>query len=290
MKQANDFAYDMLDLDVRKDKLLYYCSRDVILQEEDGDVNITTTFKPVRHNGIFEPAGNAADEKITFTLKAYDDEVLRFSGSFNGEVPDEKSVMLSLDTSLDKRPLSVCPVTGGWELRDDQRNVRMRILTEAAEERHWSDFIRKAYPMFQAELFPDGKTSVPFMSYDQFFPGKLDSVSLGFTRDGMACQSLFSLYSRPNEHFTGTGERFARMDLSGRTITLENTDALGVNSRKTYLNVPFYLSSRGYGLFIHSSSHMRLSFADISTRAVQGLLERRGDAHQPSKPGERGKG
>jgi alpha-D-xyloside xylohydrolase len=32
--------------------------------------------------------------------------------------------------------------------------------------------------------------------------------------------------------FAGTGERFAELDLAGRTLCLENVDSLGVNSRR----------------------------------------------------------
>lgn len=63
------------------------------------------------------------------------------------------------------------------------------------------------------------------------------------------------------------------MNLSGQTIILENEDAAGANSRRAYKNIPFYLSSRGYGLLIMTSYHVRLSLADISTRAAQGLVE-----------------
>ncbi|HKM07514.1 MAG TPA: alpha-xylosidase, partial [Sphaerochaeta sp.] len=67
--------------------------------------------------------------------------------------------------------------------------------------------------------------------------------------------------------------RFAGMNLAGKTYVLENTDGLGVNSRRAYKNVPFYISSKGYGLLIMTSAHVRLSLSDISTRAAQALVE-----------------
>ena len=93
------------------------------------------------------------------------------------------------------------------------------------------------------------------------------------TRGGDPRLSLFSLHARPGERFLGTGERFSRFGLAGSTVVLENTDALGVSSRRAYKNVPFYVSSAGYGLFIHTSYRTRLSFADVSSRAVQGAVE-----------------
>ena len=91
--------------------------------------------------------------------------------------------------------------------------------------------------------------------------------------DGDAQTALFALHAAPNEHFAGTGERFMRMDLAGHTFILENVDGLGVNNRRAYKNVPFLLSSRRYGIFLHTSSHVRLSVADVSTRAVQAAVE-----------------
>ena len=112
------------------------------------------------------------------------------------------------------------------------------------------------------------------MAHDMFFPAHRESIGLGCVlRGGSTRLSLFSLHARPGERFLGTGERFSRFGLAGSTIVLENTDALGVSSRRAYKNVPFYVSSAGYGLFIHTSYRTRLSFADISSRAVQGAVE-----------------
>lgn len=46
-----------------------------------------------------------------------------------------------------------------------------------------------------------------------------------------------------------------------------------MNSRRCYKNIPFYVTSRPYGLFLHTSAHARLLLSDISTRAAQGLVE-----------------
>ena len=69
------------------------------------------------------------------------------------------------------------------------------------------------------------------------------------------------------------GERFAKMDLSGRTFQLKNQDGQGVNNRRTYKNVPFLMSSRLYGVFLHTSSYGKMSVADHSSRSLQFLVE-----------------
>lgn len=64
------------------------------------------------------------------------------------------------------------------------------------------------------------------------------------------------------------------MDLSGQTFQLKNQDGQGVNNRRCYKNIPFYLSSRMYGCFYHTSDYCKLSLADHSTRSVQFLNDR----------------
>ena len=59
------------------------------------------------------------------------------------------------------------------------------------------------------------------------------------------------------------------MDLSGQTFFLKNQDGQGVNNRRTYKNIPFYLSSRMYGVFYHTTAHSKLSLAGVSTRSVE---------------------
>ncbi|MDY0288128.1 MAG: glycoside hydrolase family 31 protein [Sphaerochaeta sp.] len=280
MKQANDFAHDMIDLDVNPHQLLYLAARDVFpVQNADGTISLTIYFQPMRHSGTFMPLEEAElpRKAVQFNLTAYGDEVLRLSGAFADTPIEQDSIMLDLDPSMQKNDLSLTELeVGRFAVNGSDGKMRARISTVNPPMKYWSGLQRPADPMIQIELFPDGDENRPItlMSYDHFFPGKLESVSLGFlTQGNCVTGTLFSLHARPNEHFYGTGERFGRLDLAGKTVTLENTDGLGTASRKAYKNVPFFFSSGGYGLFIHSSAQMRLSFADISNRAVQGLIE-----------------
>ena len=54
---------------------------------------------------------------------------------------------------------------------------------------------------------------------------------------------------------------------------LKKQDGQGVNNRRTYKNIPFYLSSRMYGTFYHTCAHSKLSLAGHSTRSVQFLSD-----------------
>ena len=90
--------------------------------------------------------------------------------------------------------------------------------------------------------------------YDIFKPEQHESFPLAYIeRKGQPHRATFAFHAFANEKIAGTGERFAPINLSGRTLVLENADALGVNNRRCYKNVPFYVSSRPYGLLMLTS-------------------------------------
>ena len=64
----------------------------------------------------------------------------------------------------------------------------------------------------------------------------------------------------PGEKIFGCGESFTGLDKRGQKIVLWTDDANGVESREIYKPVPFFLSSRGYGMFIHTSSPITCDF------------------------------
>jgi alpha-D-xyloside xylohydrolase len=75
----------------------------------------------------------------------------------------------------------------------------------------------------------------------------------------VACHDTF--VCEPDEHFFGFGEKFTNLDKRGHWLEMWNYDAHGVNSERAYKNVPFFISSRGYGLFVDSTTPVRFDMA-----------------------------
>ncbi len=79
---------------------------------------------------------------------------------------------------------------------------------------------------------------------------------LGYSRDShgrVAFHESFEL--EPDEHLFGLGEQFGPLDKRGQRLISWNRDTLLTNTtNQTYLNVPFFMSSRGYGVFVHHAS------------------------------------
>ena len=66
----------------------------------------------------------------------------------------------------------------------------------------------------------------------------------------------FSLH--PGEKLFGGGESFTRLDKRGQRMVLYTYDAYSAQTPYMYKPVPFFMSSRGYGMFFHTSAPLTL--------------------------------
>ena len=72
-----------------------------------------------------------------------------------------------------------------------------------------------------------------------------------------------------DEVIWGLGERFDGIVRNGRIVDFHNKDAVGTTSRRTYVNIPFFLSSRGYGLFLNSGARTDWEIGTLDAGALQ---------------------
>lgn len=66
----------------------------------------------------------------------------------------------------------------------------------------------------------------------------------------------------PGEKIFGCGESFTSLDKRGQKIVLWTDDANGVESQEIYKPIPFFMSSRGYGMFIHTTTPITCDFGN----------------------------
>lgn len=222
------------------------------------DVTIDETVQPQSH-------------QLLLSLCA--ENILRVSMGIGEAVP-ESSDMLLLDDSIQLRPLTIKKAEKEWLVMDESGGLRAAFDFSEPETDFWSDLLPPPHDVFNARFYPDGQIPVRVSHDDNFFPARSDAFGLAYVeKNGKPDRIVFSLKAKPDEKFVGTGERFSKMDLSGQTFQLKNQDGQGVNNRRTYKNIPFYLSSEKYGAFIHTSAYTKLSLADQSSRSVQVQIE-----------------
>jgi len=80
------------------------------------------------------------------------------------------------------------------------------------------------------------------------------ALPLGVAHDPDGGRHLFLSWSlAPGERLLGLGEQFGPLDRRGQRAVLWARDPKGVLGPVSYIPVPFLMSSRGYGLFLHHS-------------------------------------
>lgn len=82
----------------------------------------------------------------------------------------------------------------------------------------------------------------------------------------------------PSECIYGLGEKFIRINKTGQTIDLNMIDGNGVTTPRSYKNIPFFMSTKGYGVYFNHSSRMTfwlgsMSAADIQVSIVDDFLD-----------------
>ncbi|MFH1928116.1 MAG: alpha-xylosidase [Chloroflexota bacterium] len=104
--------------------------------------------------------------------------------------------------------------------------------------------------------------------------GNLRVKPLGYARgdNGRVEKVYESFRLAPDEHLYGLGEKFMPLDKRGQRIDAWNFNAWGTTNERSYKNVPFFMSTRGYGLFVNSS-HRIIFDMGASVSSISCLIE-----------------
>lgn len=275
MKRTNYILFDFLDIDPQwaGSEYLWRAAGPTAITIQGTDVLVSVPFQRQLCSNDIRPDDRTERRFYQLRLRSYGQGVLRLSMGFETDVP-ESSPMLEISPDLKINPLKVKKQDHMWMVTDQQGEKKAVFNLKDPVIEHWSDLLPAPEETLDAAFYPDSQTEIKISAYDEFFPARHDAFALAFVeREGTIDRSTLSIHAEPDEVFVGTGERFTKLDLSGQTCQLENQDGQGVNNRRTYKNIPFYLSSRRYGLFLHTSAPSRFSFVDHSSRSVQILNE-----------------
>ncbi len=277
MKPTNYHLFDFLDFDsdLARDEALWKACKPIAVEEIDGDIHISVPFQKQILDNDMAADLSATRENHTLVLRQYGNKIIRVFMGFGEVAMTDESEMLMLNAKHTTHlPLRAEFTDDEWiittadGIRRAVINLRQPLLDR------WSDLQPDPQETLDLRLYPDGKREIRLAAYDHFSPPRYDALPIAFCRcNGKAERATLSFECKHDECFGGTGERFAKMDLSGQTFFLKNQDGQGVNNRRTYKNIPFYVSSRMYGTFYHTHAHCKLSLAGHSTRSVQFLNE-----------------
>lgn len=106
----------------------------------------------------------------------------------------------------------------------------------------------------------------------------LDSDRMTTTRHREPNTHFYGRYLREmldlgiGEYIYGLGERFGPLVRNGQTVEIWNRDNITVTD-ETYTNIPFYLSSKGYGIFVNDSRYLEFDIGHMDVEHVTFCIE-----------------
>jgi len=223
----------MLDLSYPPmgDKIFEYIKKAVKCSEESPGVfvfNCETNF------------GNQAKLRIDFCSP----ETFRIRMAL-GEIHEKRDYILVKDKISEARP------------RFDEEHSSFIISTSCLT-------IKIEKDPWRLKLFDKSGKLVSEESESKNIMGDYISPPIGFLEGQDGKHTVETIRMFPDEHIYGLGEKFTDLDKRGEVICSWNQDALGNSTPRTYKNVPFFMSTRGYGIFINSSREIVYDFGNRS--------------------------
>ncbi|MGW9049770.1 alpha-xylosidase [[Kitasatospora] papulosa] len=119
----------------------------------------------------------------------------------------------------------------------------------------------------------DGPWGITFLDGDGKRLTRVDPKGTAFatTPDGVH-HMIAQLALDVGENVYGLGERFTPYVKNGQTVDIWQADG-GTSSELAYKNIPFYLSSRGYGVFVNHPGKVSFEVGSESVGQVQFSVE-----------------
>lgn len=108
--------------------------------------------------------------------------------------------------------------------------------------------------------------------YDIDGLGRPFILPLGFVAgDSPLITETFHL--RQDEHLFGLGEKFTPLDKRGQRIISWTQDAFGSTSERSHKNIPFLMSTRGYGLLLDTGARITWDLGTVSCQSYTMQVE-----------------
>lgn len=147
-------------------------------------------------------------------------------------------------------------VKGGWKIKDDKEEVIYK-------SEHGSLILNKKN--FKIELLDThGKLLTSTNNFEELegmhskkYPFLFIKRSSDYSRSIAASFSLL-----PDEKIFGCGESFTGLNKRGQKMVCWTCDTQSSASKQMYKPVPFFMSTRGYGMFVHTTSPVTMDFGN----------------------------
>jgi len=207
--------------------------------------NMLAVVRPVGPNefpgGEYEP-----DPNLPFSIEFVSPRTVRIRATSGPQMrPDVPSLMLVGGKAPRDDSWKMSKIEGGYRYASAYGSVTIM-------ENPWAIEIRDAAGRL---LTRSNHHSEGNLTYTPILPFSFVRRAADYSRSMCA---VFSL--APGEKIFGCGESFMGFDKRGQKVVLWTDDSNGTQNREMYKPIPFFMSSRGYGMFMHTSSPITCDF------------------------------
>jgi alpha-D-xyloside xylohydrolase len=208
--------------------------------------NTLAALRPVTANE-FPTVEYAASPALPFSVEFVSPRTIRFRVKTGFQAkPDQESLMLVNGTVANDNSWKYSKIEKGYKYTSIAGSVIVKTNP-------WHIEIYNA----NGELLTSSihSTDVNNSTFTPILPFSFVRRASDYSR---SINAAFSL--SPGEKIFGCGESFTRLDKRGQKVVLWTDDANGVQNETMYKPIPFFMSSRGYGMFMHTSSPITCDF------------------------------
>ena len=206
--------------------------------------NMENVLRPFE--GVTFPEGEyAVNPTLPFSIEFVSPRAVRLRIRTGPRVRAEAPSPMLIREPAKDTSWKLAPIAGGYRYSSVAGSVT--IL-----ENPWHIEFRDAQGRVLTKTF---HTSDGAAQLDPILPFSFIRRASDYSRSVAA---VFSL--APGEKLFGCGESFTRLDKRGQKVVLWANDANGVETGRMYKPIPFFMSNRGYGMFVHTSAPATFDF------------------------------
>jgi alpha-D-xyloside xylohydrolase len=208
--------------------------------------NMLAMLKPVQANE-FPEREYAASPELPFSIEFISPRTVRIRTTSGFQTkPEPESLMLVGGKAAKGEPWKYTEVDGGYRYTSEFGSVTVF-------KKPWHVEFRDANGQLltRTNHNDDNKES----TYTPIMPFSFVRRAADYSR---SMNAVFSL--SPGEKIFGCGESFTGLDKRGQKVVLWTDDGNGVENEGMYKPIPFFMSSKGYGIFMHTSTPITCDF------------------------------
>jgi len=181
-------------------------------------------------------------ERLTLCLDWFGPNVFRLRCARGEEVPEHPTPMVPGPAA--REPFE--PACSEHEDRYEFASGELRLAI------HRGDF------RIEVRGADGGPVTVIGARQKDGFANVVDTLPLGFVTDRETGRvfAVAGFELAPGEAVFGFGEHFGTVNKRGQTVSLWNEEGMGHATGRNYKNVPFFMSTAGYGVFVNESLPM----------------------------------